>query len=642
MVDDSPSIRRLEKLAELWRRERETTRERFAEERRGQTLAERVERGLALTGLVVDEAEAVAGGRLRLWLTPDALDDLDDLRVSTGDPVRLWWDDPDQRDAVLGVTARRTGQRLAVVVDEVPDRLWEGAFKLDRDAAETTFDRGDRAIARLSRARPGEDAERLREVTFGERAPERDDPADLVPFDTDLNGPQLEAVRHALASRDLALVHGPPGTGKTRTLVEVIRQAVARGDRVLATAASNTAVDNLAERLAALGVDVVRLGHPARVSPAMEARTLDALAEQTEAWDLAHGWIAEANELRRRAEKRYQRGQINRRERRGMLAEARRLTQDARRQLSSVQDLVLERCPVACATAAGADAALLRNLRFDLVVLDEATQAPDPMALVALGRAPRAVLAGDPRQLPPTVIDPEAERRGLGVTIFERVAERHPDAVRMLEVQHRMHEDLMRFPSQSMYDGRLVADASVAQHRLEDLGVAPDPGRPGPLVFVDTAGRGWDDTRSPDDPSTHNPGNAEHVAGEVRRLVRRGVAPSDVAVITPYEAQARALRELLRELRAEGLEVGTVDGFQGREKEAIVVDLVRSNPDGEIGFLRDVRRMNVALTRARRFLLVVGDSATLAGDRYYRAFLDAAELGGTWLSAWTADPDAPL
>lgn len=325
-----------------------------------------------------------------------------------------------------------------------------------------------------------------------------------------------------------------------------------------------------------------------------------------------------------------------------MLAEARRLMQDARRQLSSVQDLVLERCTVACATAAGADASLLRNLRFDRVVLDEATQAPDPMALVALGRAPRAVLAGDPHQLPPTVIDPQAEREGLGTTIFERVAERHPHAVRMLEVQHRMHEVLMRFPSESMYEGRLVADPSVAAHRLEDLGVAADPERPGPLVFVDTAGRGWEDTRSPDDPSTHNPGNAGHVAGEVRRLIRRGVVPSDVAVITPYEAQARALRELLRDLRAEGLEVGTVDGFQGREKEAIVVDLVRSNPDGEIGFLKDVRRMNVALTRARRQLVVVGDSATLAGSPYYRAFLDAAERDATWLSAWTTDPDAPV
>lgn len=629
----------LSRLGALWRQEREATRSRFRAERRELSLDDRIARGLALRGLDVDEADAVPGGRTRLWLTPEKADQLDDLRVSTGDPVRLWWDDPDGSDAVEGVIARRVGTRLGVVVDgEVPERVWDGGMKLDRDASEATFDRGDRAIVRFRDARRGTDLERLREVLFGDRAPELPEAPPLEPLDPDLNGPQIDAVRLALSARDVALVHGPPGTGKTRTLVEVIRQAVARGDRVLATAASNTAVDNLAERLAALGVEVVRLGHPARVSPAMEARTLDALAQETPVWKLAHGWIAEANDLRRRADKRYARGAINRRERRGMLQESRRLLRDARDQLASVQDMVLARCTVVCATAAGADVRMLRPLRFDLVVIDEATQAPDPLALVALGRAPRAVLAGDPRQLPPTVIDPEAERAGLGVTLFERLAEAHPEAVRMLEVQHRMHATLMEFPSTSMYGGRLRAAEAVRGHRLEDLGVAADDTRPGPLVFVDTAGRGWEEERVGDDPSTRNPGQAERVAGEVRRIARRGLDPRDLAVITPYEAQARLLREQLRDLVQAGLEIGTVDGFQGREKEAVVVDLVRSNPDGAIGFLADVRRMNVALTRARRFLLVVGDSATLGGSSWYSAFLEAAERTGTWLSAWTSDP----
>jgi superfamily I DNA and/or RNA helicase len=186
-----------------------------------------------------------------------------------------------------------------------------------------------------------------------------------------------------------------------------------------------------------------------------------------------------------------------------------------------------------------------------------------------------------------------------------------------------------------MYGGRLVAADTVAGHRLEDLGVAPDPLRPGPLVFIDTAGTGWNEERDGDDPSTSNPAQAERTAAEVRRLLGRGLAPGDAAVITPYHAQARLLRELLAPAVQAGLEVGTVDGFQGREKEAIVVDLVRSNDAGEIGFLADRRRMNVALTRARRFLLVVGDSATLGGDPYYRLFLDAAQAA--WVSAWSDD-----
>jgi superfamily I DNA and/or RNA helicase len=200
-----------------------------------------------------------------------------------------------------------------------------------------------------------------------------------------------------------------------------------------------------------------------------------------------------------------------------------------------------------------------------------------------------------------------------------------------------MPEALMRFPSQSMYEGKLTAAAEVRDQRLEGLAVRADPARPEPLVFLDTAGMGFSEERSDDDPSTKNPGQAERVAVEVERLLARGLPARSLGVIAPYHAQVRVLRERLRSACEQGLEIATVDGFQGREKEAIVLDLVRSNDDGDLGFLRDVRRMNVALTRARRFLLVVGDSATLARDSYYRAFIESAEAQGALLSAWADD-----
>jgi ATP-dependent RNA/DNA helicase IGHMBP2 len=196
----------------------------------------------------------------------------------------------------------------------------------------------------------------------------------------------------------------------------------------------------------------------------------------------------------------------------------------------------------------------------------------------------------------------------------------------------------MQFPNESMYQGQLKAAPEVAARVLSELpGVREDSLRPGPLVFLDSAGQGWTDRKTKDQPSTSNPGQAERVAIEVQRILRRGLAPWDLALITPYDAQVKLLRDLLRSELDAGLEIGTVDGFQGREKEAIVVDLVRSNEDGEIGFLRDVRRMNVALTRAKRFLLVVGDSATLAGDRFYARFMDAADAQSGTLSAWSDD-----
>lgn len=636
---------RLATLAALWRKERAAAQARVEEARRTLSLAERVKRGIAARDLIVDESDAAAGGRVLLWLVPRRAGELDNLRVGNGDPVRLWREAPDGEDSVRAVVSRRRESRLAVVVDDAESLLGdEGSWNLDRDEPLATFERGDRAIARFVEAKAGSDTARLREVLLGDAPPRfAAAPEMLFPKDASLNDAQRDAVARAMAAQDVALIHGPPGTGKTRTLVEVIRQAVARGERVLATAASNTAVDNLAARLLDAGLPFVRLGHPARVSPEVESRSLDALLEESGAMALARQWHTEALDLARRARARHARGQIRRGELKDALREAGALHRDARKQLQGAQEAILARSPVVCATAAGADVALLGETIFDLVVLDEATQAVDPMALVALARAKRAVLAGDPRQLPPTVVDLDAAREGLGETIFERLeAARGAEVLRMLVVQHRMHAAIMAFPSERMYGGKLVAAPEVAAHRLEELpGVAADPLRASAWHFLDAGGKGWSEERGEDDPSTANPGQAERTAAEARRLLSRGLAPAALAVITPYDAQARLLREHLREEVAAGLEIGTVDGFQGREKEAVIVDLVRSNEDGELGFLADVRRMNVALTRARRFLLVIGDGATLGAHPFYAAFLESAQRSGAWLSAWN-DEAEPL
>lgn len=639
------ALETLSTLASLWDRERHTARERFAAERQALSPAERVARGLAIGDLAIDEAEPAPGGRTRLWLTSRSGGPIDRhrVKVGAGDPAILCWQDPTEDEAVHAVVARFRRGAVGVVISGDPsDRHWAGGFRLERSAPEVTFDRGAKAVREWREAPDRSDISQLREVIYGGAAVRHVDLAPLDLFDDRLEDAQRDAVHHALRCHPIALIHGPPGTGKTRTLVEVIRQAVRRGDRVLVTAASNTAVDNLAERLIATGLAIVRLGHPARVLESVEDHTLDALVDASEAARLTKKWVVEANAIRRRVDARSARGTLSRGERFEQLAEVRRLLGDARHHLRRAQDAILVRHDVVCATVAGARSSALSGLEFDLVVLDEATQAPDPMALIALSRAPRAVLAGDPRQLPPTVIDPQAERGGLGLTAFERVAARlGGEAVRMLEVQHRMHAELMRFPSDSMYEGRLVAAPAVAAHRLEELaGVAADPLREGPLIFVDAAGKGWSEKKQRDDPSTENPDQAERVAREVERLLGRGVSASDVAVITPYDAQVRRLRDRLAESLAAGLEIGSVDGFQGREKEAIVLDLVRSNDAGELGFLTDVRRMNVAVTRARRLLIVVGDSATLGGNPYYSAFMTAAEAVGGWLSAWSDDAPA--
>ncbi len=248
-------------------------------------------------------------------------------------------------------------------------------------------------------------------------------------------------------------------------------------------------------------------------------------------------------------------------------------------------------------------------------------------------RCDRVVLAGDPCQLPPTVLSREAARQGFGVSMLERLISLYGDRVtRLLDVQYRMHEAIMAFPSAEFYGGSLRADALVAAHRLCDLpGVRTEALTEAPVQFIDTAGAGYDEEREPDGESRLNPQEAALVGRKVRALLEAGVRPEDVAVIAPYAAQVRRLRELLP---VAGLEIDSVDGFQGREKEAVVLSLVRSNTENEIGFLTDMRRTNVALTRARRKLIVVGDSATLSALPFYRRLFEHFEATGAYQTVW--------
>ncbi len=243
------------------------------------------------------------------------------------------------------------------------------------------------------------------------------------------------------------------------------------------------------------------------------------------------------------------------------------------------------------------------------------------------------ILAGDHRQLPPTVLSLEAQKRGLGKSLFERLLEQHGEPVkRMLREQYRMNEQIMAFPSARMYGGELRAHPSAAHRTLAERltpGAAVDAP---PFVFLDTAGKGFDEQVQPQSSSLFNPGEADLAVARARELLAAGLAPNELAVIAPYRAQVEAIRDLLAD--APAVEIDTVDGFQGREKDAILVTLTRSNPEQQLGFLEDLRRINVAITRARRHLFVIGDSATLASHPFYAALVDRAHEVGGYRSAW--------
>jgi superfamily I DNA and/or RNA helicase len=556
-------------------------------------------------------------------------------RFGRGTPVLLTPEETEGGGLLRGIVADRTARNITIALQEMPDDDEAPSWRIDYASDETARQR-QRDALRFAR-----DADRGRvknwaKLLLGEKEPKfrelKETPLDIeFRTTTTLNESQQAAVRFALSADDFAVIHGPPGTGKTTTLVEFIRRVVRRGDKVLATAPSNMGVDNMLERLVARGVRALRLGHPARVSAALREHTLDYLLEN-------HPDQKVCEKLRRDAEKLFQkagkftRAKPARGEKQAMRSEAKQLMAEARRMEERIEKYLLDEAEVICATLTGLDDRILGDREFDWVCVDEAAQATEPPVWIALPRAQRLVLAGDHCQLPATVVSTEAAAAGFSESLMERTVAKNPAWAHMLSTQYRMHEQIMGFSSREFYDGKLVAHESAAGRLLSDLpGVAANELTTTPLEFIDTAGAGFDETAAADGESRFNESETRLVARKVRRLVEAGLEPRQIAVIAPYAAQVKLLRELLADV---DVEIDSVDGFQGREKEAVVVTLVRSNETGEIGFLGDVRRMNVALTRAKRKLIVVGDSATLGGHPFYRDLLEYFESAGAYHTVW--------
>ncbi len=631
------------------------------------SIQERQKRGLTWYPVTITQKDIGFGGKVVLELErPAGQQSLHLFQVGSNAalfgnaPGRSALEPPTLNGVITSV--RRNKLRLATTKEDLPDwvlesgKLGGGKLGIDLTFDEVSYREMDNALREVIRARGNRLAE-LRDVLLGARQarfrpPKADDPYFSSYYPSPLNASQLAAVRHVMAAQDVAIIHGPPGTGKTTTLVQAILETTRRERRVLVCAPSNTAVDLLTEKLAERGVNVIRMGNPSRVSDLLLKHTLDARV-------MAHPSYAKMRAMRQTAEQhrntaseltgKHARdfGFEGRQQRQQLKDEARMLSQAANDLERFITEDVLESVQVITSTLVGASHRNIRHLSFETVFIDEAAQALEPGCWIPVAKGERVILAGDHHQLPPTVKSEKAAREGLRETLFEKCIKRQPDTARMLMVQYRMHEQIMTFSSEQFYGGQLEAHTSVRHAGLEayDASFAPDL----PVEFLDTAGLGFLEVTIPESRSTANPEEADLLLKRLAQLLKpHKQAEAEhrqnlltIGVIAPYRAQINYLKDAIEEngalsglLQHRMLSVGTVDSFQGQERDIIAISLTRSNKHGDIGFLSDIRRMNVGMTRARRKLLLVGDSSTLGAHPFFKALLAYVKRIGGYRTAW--------
>ena len=426
-----------------------------------------------------------------------------------------------------------------------------------------------------------------------------------------LNPTQEEAVNRVLRAKDVAIVHGPPGTGKTTTLVEAIRETLMRESQVLVCAQSNMAVDWISEKLVDRGINVLRIGNPTRVNDKMLSFTYERRFEAHP--DYPHLWairkaIRELRAHRKRGDEKYHQRLESLKGRATEL------------EIRINNELFGEARVIAC-TLVGAANRLLDGQKFGTLFIDEAAQALEAACWIPIRRVSRVILAGDHCQLPPTVKSIAALKAGLGKTLMERIVENKPEVVTLLKMQYRMNDDIMRFSSNYFYGGQVESAPNVRYRGILDLDI--------PMEWVDTAAYEFKEEFIGESFSRINKEEAELTLNTLQQYFERIGKQRllderiDVGIISPYRAQVQYLRRLLMKREffkpfRRQISVNTVDGFQGQERDIIVISMVRSNDEGQIGFLRDLRRMNVAITRARMKLIILGDAPTMTHHPFYR------------------------
>ncbi len=598
------------------------------------TINERIADGITVYPLTLDSFVFSHSGQIIITLELTK-GNFSRGRFRNGTLVEIFDADKNKLQGIIKGTPKRGQFKIVIKEDSIPDFIEKGKLGINLLPDTKTNKVINWALDKIEKAENKERVARLRDVLIGEKETSyvEETSTEYIDFirKEHLNESQNNAVVNAQFDKEISLLHGPPGTGKTTTLVEIIKQAVKNKKKVLVTAPSNMAVDWLSEKLIQNKINVVRLGNPVRVSEGITENTLEYKIENHLEAKLIKKWRADYLKTINKA-KQFKRtfDETARAERKSLFAEARELKATIFNTEKQIINQILNRAEVVSCTLTGAGDSILNGYHFDLGIVDEAGQAIEPLNWIITLKADKVLLAGDPCQLPATVKSKEAQKLGLEKSLLEKTIENNFNN-HFLDTQYRMNEQIMAFSNLKFYESRLKAHITNATHQINGLDV---------FTFIDTAGTGMNEKVS----ETQGKSNEEEADLLIKFLklkfenIQEDLKNISIGILSPYSDQVDILKEKIGQEVAEELQknikVNTIDSFQGQEKDVILISLVRSNEKGEIGFLKDYRRMNVAMTRAKKSLIIFGDSATISNDKFYEDLINFAETNNAYKSAW--------
>lgn len=625
------------KLLDLLKTEREEDRNQYRLITERSSVNERREAGMAWYPVAIRNTEIGRGDYLTVELERTTHQDIPH-QFRFGSSAAIFSNHNPQDDRMEGIISFQSANRMKITLrtDELPEWSRDGKLGVNLLFDENSYDEMQNALLFANRQMDKGEGSVLTKILTGEKTPTFQE-EQSIHLNKNLNDSQQEAIRKILSANELSIVHGPPGTGKTTTLVQAVKTIIqTEPQQILVTAPSNTAVDLLSERLSAEGLKVLRIGNPVRVSEQLMSLTLDAKIS-------AHSSMKEVKKMKKRASEfldmahKYKRqfGRAEREQRKALFDEAHQIMREVERTEEYMVKDIISQSQVIAATLVGANHFTVKSLRYKTVVIDEAGQAIEPACWIPALKGEKIILAGDPFQLPPTIKSEDAARNGLAVTLLEKCVASHPETVVMLREQYRMNKLIMGYSSEVFYQNKLFANPSVTNHTLFDGDQ--------PFNFIDTAGCGY--YEQTEGVNISNPEEAaflfKHLSQYIEQLsgyYQPENFPS-IGIISPYRRQVELLKEQLQHSPTllpynTQISINTIDSFQGQERDIIYISLTRCNPESRIGFLADIRRMNVAITRARKKLVIVGDSATLSSLPFYKNLITYSENTDGWKSAW--------